>query len=167
MLLLGAGFMLIETKAVVHMALVFGSTWIVNTVVFSAALAMILAANLWVWKHKPLRLAPYYLALLAALALNVAVPLDSFLGLPIFVQGVAASALVISPIVFSGVIFSSTLSGAVRAERALAFNAAGAILGGLAESGSMLVGFQWLLALAALIYLGAMALELIRRPGSA
>jgi SAM-dependent methyltransferase len=30
MLLLGAGFMLLETKAVVHMALIFGSTWILN-----------------------------------------------------------------------------------------------------------------------------------------
>jgi hypothetical protein len=28
---LGAGFMLLETKAIVHMALVFGSTWVVNT----------------------------------------------------------------------------------------------------------------------------------------
>ena len=30
------------------MALIFGSTWIVNTVVFSAVLVMILAANLFV-----------------------------------------------------------------------------------------------------------------------
>src|SRR5262249_14226335 len=30
MFFLGAGFMLIETKAVVHMALLFGSTWMVN-----------------------------------------------------------------------------------------------------------------------------------------
>src|SRR5262249_19427627 len=34
MFFLGAGFMLIETKAVVHMALLFGGTWIVNSVVF-------------------------------------------------------------------------------------------------------------------------------------
>src|SRR5205085_11173980 len=30
MFFLGAGFMLLETKGVVHMALLFGSTWIVN-----------------------------------------------------------------------------------------------------------------------------------------
>ena len=29
---LGAGFMLVETKAVVQMALLFGGTWMVNTV---------------------------------------------------------------------------------------------------------------------------------------
>src|ERR1035441_660951 len=70
MLLLGAGFMLLETKAVVHMALIFGSTWIVNAVVFSAVLVMILLANLYVLKRKPAGLAPYYAGLLGTLALN-------------------------------------------------------------------------------------------------
>ena len=42
---LGAGFMLIETKAVVQMALLFGGTWLVNAVVFIAVLLMILGAN--------------------------------------------------------------------------------------------------------------------------
>src|SRR5208337_2354860 len=31
MFFLGAGFMLLETKGVVHMALLFGSTWMVNS----------------------------------------------------------------------------------------------------------------------------------------
>ena len=48
MFFLGAGFMLVETKAVVHMALLFGSTWMVNSVVFFAVLVMILLANLFV-----------------------------------------------------------------------------------------------------------------------
>src|SRR5262249_34882687 len=60
MLLLGAGFMLLETKAVVHGALLYGSTWIVNSMVFSAILVMILAANLWVLKMKPRNLPIYY-----------------------------------------------------------------------------------------------------------
>ena len=36
MFFLGAGFMLVETKAVVSMALLFGSTWVVNSIVFFA-----------------------------------------------------------------------------------------------------------------------------------
>ena len=48
MFFLGAGFMLLETKGVVHMALLFGCTWIVNSVVFFAILVMILCANLFV-----------------------------------------------------------------------------------------------------------------------
>ena len=42
MFFLGAGFMLLETKGVVHMALLFGSTWVVNSIVFFAILVMIL-----------------------------------------------------------------------------------------------------------------------------
>ena len=38
MFFLGAGFMLLETKSVVHMALLFGSTWLVNSIVFGAVL---------------------------------------------------------------------------------------------------------------------------------
>src|ERR1043165_1109646 len=57
---LGAGFMLIETKAVVTMALLFGGTWIVNSVVFTAILIMILLANLLTFKWKPTNLWPYY-----------------------------------------------------------------------------------------------------------
>ena len=34
MFFLGAGFMLLETKGVVHMALLFGATWMVNSIVF-------------------------------------------------------------------------------------------------------------------------------------
>jgi len=77
---LGAGFMLVETKAVVHMALLFGSTWTVNTVVFAAILLMSLAGNLFAGWLKPRRLEPYYVGLLATIAVGLAVPLDAFLG---------------------------------------------------------------------------------------
>src|SRR4030095_6915960 len=45
MFFLGAGFMLLETKGVVHMALLFGSTWLVNSVVFFAIPSLILASK--------------------------------------------------------------------------------------------------------------------------
>src|SRR5205085_4199495 len=81
MFFLGAGFMLIETKAVVHLALLFGSTWMVNSVVFFAVLVMILAANLFVLRKKPQRLGWAYLGLLTTLVINSLVPLDFFLGM--------------------------------------------------------------------------------------
>jgi hypothetical protein len=157
MLLLGAGFMLLETKAVVHMALIFGSTWIVNTVVFSAVLVMILLANLWVLRFKPSSVAPYYIFLFATLILNIAIPLDRFLGMPRAVQGIAAGILVLSPIFCAGVIFAQRFAKANRPEQALAYNTAGAIVGGLTETSSLLIGFQWILAVAAVIYLGSWA----------
>jgi hypothetical protein len=43
--LLGAGFLLLETKGVTELSLLFGSTWIVNAVVIAAFLTMALLAN--------------------------------------------------------------------------------------------------------------------------
>jgi hypothetical protein len=70
MFFLGAGFMLLETKGVVHMALLFGSTWVVNSIVFFTILGMILLSNLFVWVAKPRTLWPYYGLLIAALIVN-------------------------------------------------------------------------------------------------
>ncbi|HLK63537.1 MAG TPA: hypothetical protein VKU19_08860 [Bryobacteraceae bacterium] len=155
MLFLGAGFMLLETKAVVHMALVFGSTWIVNTVVFCGVLVMILLANLWVLKRSPRGVTPFYVVLLVMLALNVAIPLNSFLGLPRIVQGAAAGALVVCPIFCAGVIFALSFARTKLPDQALAYNTAGAILGGIAETSSLLIGFQWLLAVAGVFYVAS------------
>ena len=42
--------MLLETRAVVQMALLFGSTWLVSSAVFFTVLILILLANLYVLK---------------------------------------------------------------------------------------------------------------------
>jgi hypothetical protein len=152
MFLLGAGFMLLETKAVVHMALVFGSTWMVNTAVFAGILIVILLANIFILNRQPRRLGPFYAGLLITLLLNAIVPLNSFLGLPFAMQTVAACALVVSPIFFAGVIFATLLRQEAQAEQALAYNTAGAVLGGIAETASLWIGFQYLVLLAALLY---------------
>jgi hypothetical protein len=151
-LALGAGFMLLETKAVVHMALIFGSTWTVNAVVFAAVLVMIGIASFWVLKRPAASLWTYYAGLLAMLALNVATPLDSFLGLPQIIQGLAAGFLVLSPVFFAGAIFATLLRNARMPEQALAYNTAGALIGGFAENLSLLVGFNYLIVVAGIIY---------------
>jgi hypothetical protein len=152
MFFLGAGFMLIETKAVVHMALLFGSTWIVNCVVFFAVLLMILGANLFVLTWKPAKLWPFYTGLIVALAINGIVPLDWFLNLSRTPQVLGASAMVFAPILFAAVIFAVTFSRTASPDRAFGFNIAGAMLGGLAENLSMLLGFQHLMLVAILFY---------------
>jgi spermidine synthase len=148
MFFLGAGFMLIETKAVVQMALLFGSTWMVNSVVFFAVLVMILAANLFVLKVRPQALWPYYAGLFVTLALNAVIPLDHFLGMAPTAQIVGSCTLVFAPILFAAVIFAVSFSRTREADRAFGFNIAGAMLGGLAEYTSMLLGFQYLVLVA-------------------
>jgi hypothetical protein len=152
MFFLGAGFMLIETKAVVHMALLFGSTWIVNSIVFSAVLLMILVANLFVLRVRPPSLAMLYGGLAITLLANAAVPLDAFLGLPREVQILGSCVLAFTPILFAGVIFAVSYGRAGEADRAFGANIAGAMTGGLSEYSSMLVGFQYIVLVALVFY---------------
>jgi len=149
---LGAGFMLIETKAVVTMALLFGSTWLVNSVVFFAVLVMILLANYWMLRFNPARLWPYYVGLFVALLANTLVPLDFFLGRARTVQITGSCLLVFAPIFFAAVIFAGAFRKTERPDRALGINIAGAMVGGLAEYSSMLLGFQYLIGVAIIFY---------------
>ena len=153
MFFLGAGFMLVETKAVVHMALLFGGTWIVNSVVIFAVLVMILFANLFVSLVRPVRLAPYYGGLLLSLVVSALVPMDTFLGMERTAQITAASILAFTPIFFAGVVFAVSFTRAVEPDRAFGANIAGAMFGGLAEYSSMLLGFQYLLFVAVALYI--------------
>ena len=142
MFFLGAGFMLVETKAVVRMALLFGSTWMVNSVVFFAVLVVILLANLLVLRLKPKNIAPYGVGVVFALLVGVFVPLEAFLGMPRVQQVVLSSALVVAPIFFAGVVFAVSFARTKEPHRAFGANIAGAMLGGLAEYTSMRLGFQ-------------------------
>lgn len=149
---LGAGFMLIETKSVTQAAQIFGSTWLVNSIVFAAILAMILAANLYVLLARPQRLWPCYAGLALALAVNLCVPLDWFLA-DSFALRVAKSAVVMClPILFAGVVFACSFRNSDSPELAFGANIAGAVLGGLLEYLSLVVGYQWLLVIAGALY---------------
>jgi spermidine synthase len=153
MFFLGAAFMLVETRAVVHMALLFGSTWMVNTVVFAGVLVMILAANLFVSRVRPSSLAPFYAGLLIALAIDGFVPLDALLGWARGWQVAASCVLAFTPIAFAGVIFAVCFQRSTHPDRDFGANVAGALTGGLAENTSMLLGFQRLTLLIAALYL--------------
>jgi hypothetical protein len=159
MFFLGAGFMLLETKAVVHMALLFGGTWVVNSVVFFAILVMILCANLYVLAVKPRNLAPYYVLLVAALLVNALVPMDVFLSLPPVARIAASCLVVFVPVFFAGVIFACAFRESRQPDIDFGSNVAGIILGGLSEHLSLVLGFNYLLLVAAGYYVLSLALR--------
>ncbi len=152
MFFLGAGFMLLETKGVVHMALLFGSTWLVNSVVFAAILVMILASNVFVLVAKPQKLWPYYVLLSAALVVNILVPMNRFLALPGAGKVAVSCAVIFVPIFFAGIIFGASFRDSIQPDVDFGSNIAGAILGGLSENLSLLVGFKNLLIIALCFY---------------
>jgi spermidine synthase len=153
MFFLGAAFMLLETKAVVQMALLFGSTWIVNSAVFFSALVLILLANLYVLKVPTLRLAPHYAGLLVVLWASVLVPFDAFLSGGIIWRYVVPCLLALGPMFFAGVIFARSFRDEPHPDQAFGSNIAGSVIGGLAESFSTLLGFRHLLILAICFYI--------------
>jgi SAM-dependent methyltransferase len=152
MFFMGAGFMLLETKGVVHLALLFGSTWLVNSIVFFAILVMILCSNLWVLALRPVRLWPYYLLLGGSLVVATLVPMNTFLNLPGAARVVVSCAVVFVPVFFAGIIFGTAFRDAAAPDIALGSNIGGAILGGLSENLSLLIGFNNLGVLALLFY---------------
>jgi SAM-dependent methyltransferase len=152
MFLMGVGFLLVETKSITEMSLLFGSTWTVNLMVFGSILIMVLLANTVVQKRMPRRTGPLFLALLGTLALAYVVPAGSLLWFGRLSQWVGGALMVSLPVFFASLIFSSLLARRADASRALAYNVFGAIVGGVLEYSSMALGIKALYVIAAVTY---------------
>jgi spermidine synthase len=152
MFFLGAGFMLLEARSTVQMALLFGSTWVVNSVVIGSILLMILAANWFVSLAGPRRELPIYVLLIGSLLLNIFVPIDRFLGMPEALKLAVSCGLSFAPVFFAGVIFAMHFARSERPDTDFGLNVAGAILGGLTENLSLVLGFTNLLWLGVCYY---------------
>lgn len=159
MFFLGAGFMLLETKSVVHMALLFGSTWYVNSIVFGAVLVMILLANLFVHLVKPKNVVPFYALLIVSLLIGIIVPMNVFLSLPGAMKIVASCAVTFAPIFFAGIVFATSFRDSRQPGLDFGCNIAGVMLGGLCENFSLMIGFSNLLGLAIAFYVLSAVLQ--------
>jgi hypothetical protein len=162
---LGAAFALLETRAITEIALVFGSTWLTNTLVIGAILVMILFANLVVARwHPPLPLV--YAGLVAVVLIDYFLPLQRLLGLPFWAQVLAAGLRVAAPMFFAGIIFARWFEQTTTPSAALGANLIGAVLGGLLEYLSLVIGLRqlYLLALAFYMVSAAVAWRALPRP---
>ena len=157
--LLGAAFMLLETRAVTQLSLLFGSTWIVNTTVFGGVLVMVMAANFAASRLGGYRRGLWYSFLALSLVALWLLPTHAFFVLPLWARALLAGPAVAVPIFFAGVIFSSELRQRTDYASALGCNLCGALLGGLLENLSMLLGLKAIV----LIALGLYALSLVAR----
>jgi spermidine synthase len=154
-LLLGAGFMLLEAQIVSRMALLFGTTWVVNSIVVSGLLCLIVAANLvYQWFPQiPLRWA--YAGLFLSLLVSFAVPLEKLFFESFALRALASSIVLCLPVFFAGIVFVSSFSEAHFLGSALGSNLFGSLAGGLLESLSLWFGLKSLIVLAAVIYAGS------------
>jgi SAM-dependent methyltransferase len=154
-LFLGAGFMLLEAQIVSKMALLFGTTWIVNAVVVSGLLCLIVAANL-VYEAVPrFPLSVAYVGLFLSLAVMFVVPMQKLFFESWILRALLATLALCSPVFFAGIIFISSFARAGFRGSALGSNLFGSLLGGLLESSSLWFGLKSLTILAVLLYLAS------------
>ncbi len=149
---MGAAFLLLETKSVVQFALLFGTTWFVNALVFLGVLVSVLASVLLsqrvTFRH-PARL---YVVLLASLALAWAVPPGALLNLAFLPRFGAAVTLAFLPIFTANLVFAQRFKSTSASATAFGANLLGAMFGGLLEYAALIVGYRSLLLVVALLY---------------
>ncbi|WP_433442763.1 spermidine synthase [Nonomuraea sp. CA-141351] len=156
--LLGVGFMLLETKSVTGFALLFGTTWVVNAIVFAGVLVAVLAAVEVTRRFRTPPLPVMYGVLLAGLLLAWLVPNAWLLSLPLPLRAVAAVTVAFLPIFAANVVFAKRFADTADATTSFGANLLGAMVGGCLEYAALVIGYKGLLIVAALLYLGAMAL---------
>jgi hypothetical protein len=149
---MGAAFLLLETKSVVQFALLFGTTWIVNALVFVGVLLAVLLAIETAARMRVRRLPVLYVLLFAALAVAWAVPPDDLLGLAIPARLAASFALSFAPIFLANLIFAQRFKESASSTTAFGANLVGAMVGGLLEYSSLVLGYRNLLLVIAGLY---------------
>jgi len=162
---LGAGFMLLEAQIVSKMALLFGTTWMVNAVVVAGLLCLIVVANLFYSRFPQIPLTAAYVGLFISLAVMFAVPMQKLFFESWTLRAIVATLALSTPVFFAGTIFVCSFARAGFRGSALGSNLFGALFGGLLESSSLWFGLKSLTILAAVLYLGSALF--LRRPETA
>ena len=155
--LLGVAFLLLETKNVTGFALLFGTTWLVNSFVFAGVLLAVLGAVELTARIRTPPATVMYGLLLGGLVLAWAVPVSWLLGLTVSVRVVVAVVIAVLPIFAANVIFAKRFAASSDAPLAFGTNLLGAILGGCLEYFSLIWGYRALLIVAVVIYALAFA----------
>ena len=159
---LGAGFMLVETKAITEMGLTFGNTWVVIGIVIAGILIMAYMANAIVESFSIRRPMLPYLLLVGSLVLGLVVAKSG--GFSPTINGKIATTVILTcPMFFSGIVFSTLLAGTKDLAGAMAANLFGAMVGGVLEYNSMYFGFQSLYWIAMALYVAAALGSLLAR----
>lgn len=161
MFLFGAAFMLIETRLVTEMNLVWSATWLTSAVVFGSILLTIIAATI-LMQVRPLGWGVAATGLVVAMLATWALPTRLMLGLDPPARLGASIVFAGAPVFFASCCFALLFRDRARPDVAFGWNMLGAVAGGVLELSSMAVGIKATALLALVAYLLAF---LARRPG--
>ncbi len=155
---MGAAFLLLETKNVATFALLFGTTWFVNALVFAGVLVIVLAAVETTRRFRTPPLPVVFIGIALALLLSWVVRPDWLLALPMVPRALVAILLAFLPIYLANVAFSKRFAQSGDSRAAFAANLLGAIVGGCLEYAALVTGYRNLLIVVAALYLLAFVL---------
>ena len=155
---MGAAFLLLETKNVATFALLFGTTWFVNALVFAGVLVIVLAAVETTRRYRTPPLPVVYAGIAASLALAWIIRPEWLLPLPVVPRLVAATLLAFMPIFLANVAFAKRFQSSTDSQSAFAINLLGALVGGCLEYAALITGYNNLLLLTGILYLVAFLL---------
>jgi hypothetical protein len=159
MFLFGLAFLLIETRFVTTMNLVWGATWLTSAVVFGSILAMILIGTV-LMELRPIPWAWAGTGLVLTLFATYLVPTEALVGRSTAVRLLLSVLMVGGPIFFASVCFALRFRERPAADIAFGWNLLGAVAGGLLEFFSMSLGLKALTLIAILAYLSAFLVRL-------
>jgi SAM-dependent methyltransferase len=161
---LGAGFMILETKAITQFALIWGSTWVVASATIASVLVM---AALGAWlASRVSRIQPWVVGvpLLLLLLLAYLLPIGTIGFGSRAAETAFYSMLTFSPVLLAGLLFSGSLKQTDNVAFAYGANLLGAMVGGVGEYLALVTGYRVLLIAIALCYLVAILLYPRERP---
>tara|TARA_E500000178_G_scaffold180866_1_gene179590 strand:- start:222 stop:2627 length:2406 start_codon:yes stop_codon:yes gene_type:complete len=152
---LGVGFMLMETKGITELAKIYGSTWVVVSIVIVSVLSMAYIANLLIIKNIKISNNQIYFFLLISILISLGITFINYYNYPTYFLKVFVPIILTLPVLFSGLAFSRELIKSGSTANTLSCNILGALVGGLLEYNSMYFGFKFLYLLAFFSYLMA------------
>ncbi len=156
---LGAAFLLLEFQNINKTALLFGVTWIVNSINISMILFLILLANLCVQRFKIQDVRFAYVFLFLSLLVNFLIPLNAYNVFGYWTKSLLASTMLNLPIFFAGIIFAVSFTRTQNRSLAFGSNLIGAVAGGLLETVSFITGIKLLILLTMALYGLSMAFK--------
>lgn len=156
---MGAAFLLLETKNVVQFALLFGTTWFVNSLVFTGVLISVYLAIEVARRFALPRPALLYAGLFICLAVAWAIPPERLLELSLGPRFAIAIALAFAPIFVANLVFAQRFRETSTTTVAFGANLLGAMVGGVVEYAAIAIGYQALLLVVAAFYATAFVLE--------
>jgi len=162
---MGAAFLLLETKNIATFALLFGTTWVVNALVFAGVLVIVLAAVETTRRFRTPPLPVVFAGIAASLAVSYFIAPEWLLTMPFIPRLFVAILLAFVPIYLANVAFSKRFGAADDSRSAFGLNLLGAMLGGCLEYMALLTGYRNLLLIVAALYLFAFLLT-PRRQGA-